>query len=904
MFTGVLYSFDESLGKLVLKRVTTSGSKLCGLQNFYFSDMIKLQVVNEPPRSTVKRTPLTNNNNGNNFMSIDPNVSTPPLVMEAKTISVDESAMANINGAENGETRWMNEEHGMVDEYHDSSLLNVNDEYYEKDYYTLIYRLGAKFYEAIDYIMKQEAVGVTFEGESIGRNGILSVVQISTETDVIAFDILELGKEAFAEGLHTIFQSNNIVKVIHDCRWISDMLHEQYKIRITNVFDTQVANACVYRILHNGNWPQYVESLPACLVKHLKLQPEDVTFFRVKDGVQQTSGQPSWLERPLSKQLLSAAQKNVSYLTQLHQVLLKKMMYEFRMGVEIYLSHVRNMDGDFESSQKQGYLLPPIFWKIPKLVYLTCDDSKSQNGFKKDLQGKDLPAPERGFLSHNSVRPRPKESVVGSRESNLQENNVGRYAYEGNAYAVLNQKMDRRYWRTDTPEAYDSHVNNSNVENGTIKHHKKAQQSNNLHPQEEITCGSHQLLSVPSSLQRSYVRNKTVSQKEPNTKIGEFNASSGSLSDLKHKYNNENSTASRHEQDQHKALSQKGSNAEIREFHENDNKLTFSVVTGDSNKQNSSVQEPDRLMASSEKSLFTHTNVMPGKHKDVLPLENPSPASGVSAVIRQSKLWQMFNANQNRGTTELSRHSTDVDSHSDIQEVLMKSDAEQDILIETTAENGRRAMPKLVRMESKSESSDYDDMPAKSDSVDLLCTSHLSASFHNNDSENSQANHSSAELNISRGKDLDCSSFLPAGFGEVRTKKKKAADQKQSHKSTNKHESDNKEFLPTSLNEEDLCYIPMQSSLKYRQELPLGVSPCDYGDPFSDSECNLQPLGNSQFCLDSCQGFDTESFSDNESICNFQQSEMFQKVLKMASSLPLENLKNKLLPSKVSLCGK
>lgn len=385
----------------------------------------------------------------------------------------------------------------------------------------------------------------------------------------------------------------------------------------------------------------------------------------------------------------------------------------------------------------------------------------------------------------------PTFCFSGARESNPQENNMVKYDYEGNAYSVLDRKMDRRYWRTDTAEAYDSHVNNSSVENGSIKHHGEARQSNNLHPQEEITRGNHQHLSLPSSLQRSDVHSKTVAQKERNTKLVEFNASSGSLCDLKHKYN-KNNTASRHEQDQHKALSQKRSNAEVREFHENENKLTFSVATGDSNKQNSSVHEPDRLMASSEKSLFTHTNLTPGKHKDVLPLENPSPASeqpsaGVSAVIRQSKLWQMFHANQNKGATELSRHSTDVDSHSDVQEVLMKTNAEQDMLAETTAENGRRAMPKLVRMESKSDSSDYDDMPAKSDSVDLLCSSRLSASFHSNDSETSQANHSSAQLNISKGKDFDCSSFLPAGFGEVRSKKNKATNQKQSHKSANKH---------------------------------------------------------------------------------------------------------------------
>ncbi|CAG5129374.1 unnamed protein product [Candidula unifasciata] len=757
--TGVLHALDEALGKVVLKRgksnnITASGSRLCGLQNFYFSDMTKLQVIKETPQSSSKRSSLPDSNK----RCMDGN---------------DESELPDANA--------------------DSSLLNVNDEYYETDYYTLIYRLGDKFYEAIDYIMGQEAIGVTFEGVDIGRNGVLSVVQISTETDVIAFDILELGTEAFAEGLQAVFESSNIVKVIHDCRWISDMLHEQFHIRAANIFDTQVANAYVYRILHNGDWPRYVESLPSCLVKHLKLQRQDVTFCKVKDGIQERPRQSPWLQRPLPQQLLSAARRNVSYLGKLHQVLLNKMLYEFRMGVQIYMSHVRNMDGEVESCQKHGYLLPPIFWKIPELVKLTCGDSKGQND-SKDAMGKDLPVPERAFLGFNSVRPKPTEAAGkfylnqnDTRDWKLQEKNMVRNGYEGNANMTVDHRSDRDHSLADLGFTHDSYFSN-----GSRKLDPDRLRDKNSHTQKEIVCRNHQDFSLPS-LQISESHLRSESQIECDRK-------------------------------------------------------------------------------------------------------------------------------------EFYKPAADLCSRLDTPEVLMPTDTEQDCLSKTIPDsdtNCRRAMPKLVRvhhnMQSSgnlSETSDCDGTPSRRPpSVDQLHSSHLSRSFHSqspsSDSESWLARLSTPELSISRGKDLACSSFLPAGFDAVR--KKKLTDQKQSHSSDKECETNNQDCLSASL-EEDLCYIPMQGSLMCRQERPLGVTSFDFKDPISDSEGNVQSPSNSQFYRDSHLGsqFYTDSHlgsqadnaNEQESMDQFQKSEVFQKVLRVASSLPLDNLKSKLLPSKVSLYGK
>jgi exonuclease 3'-5' domain-containing protein 1 len=59
------------------------------------------------------------------------------------------------------------------------------------------------------------------------------------------FDFVEGGTEMFNWGLREILEGTEIMKILHDCRWDSDILWTKHNVKLNNVFDTQVA-FCVY----------------------------------------------------------------------------------------------------------------------------------------------------------------------------------------------------------------------------------------------------------------------------------------------------------------------------------------------------------------------------------------------------------------------------------------------------------------------------------------------------------------------------------------------------------------------------------------------------------------------------------------------------------------------------------
>ena len=106
------------------------------------------------------------------------------------------------------------------------------------------------------------------------------------------FDIFSLGNEGFKHGLKEICCSEKIVKVVHDGRFLADMLKWQYGVVLANVFDTQVAdmvvlanekvifNTEVTDVNNNNNgpsastskWPKSVKSLTVSCEKYLRLK--------------------------------------------------------------------------------------------------------------------------------------------------------------------------------------------------------------------------------------------------------------------------------------------------------------------------------------------------------------------------------------------------------------------------------------------------------------------------------------------------------------------------------------------------------------------------------------------------------------------------------------------------------
>ncbi|RUS71086.1 hypothetical protein EGW08_021147 [Elysia chlorotica] len=230
------------------------------------------------------------------------------------------------------------------------------EDFYETQNYTLICRISEKFYESIKSIMYHHVVGVAFEGQNLGRTGVLSLVQVATGSEIIVFDMVRLGDEAFKAGLQCLFESED---VIHDCRWVADLLRFQYDITMANIFDTQVANAFVHRIFNEGKWPKHVQSLPDCLTSYLNLQRHEVHSPHISE-----ENEIGWLERPLPPELLDLATKNAVHLLRLHRVLLEEMLSEFKAAVEIYLNLT---SGGVEDLKKhQGH--SPSYFKQTKIL--------------------------------------------------------------------------------------------------------------------------------------------------------------------------------------------------------------------------------------------------------------------------------------------------------------------------------------------------------------------------------------------------------------------------------------------------------------------------------------------------------------------------------------------------------
>ncbi|XP_052795025.1 uncharacterized protein LOC128228032 isoform X2 [Mya arenaria] len=273
----------------------------------------------------------------------------------------------------------------------------------------------------IEEIQKFSVVALAMQGVSIGRKGKLSWLQIQAGGHVFLFDVLRMGKACFDGGLTSILENEEILKVLHDCRMVSDMLHHKYGVDLVNVFDTQVANVFVYRLRNHYDWPRYTESLAACLIKHLGLSNEEVTWAVVRHNCKEAD-EEVWLERPPRPALIDIAVKNVKHLLELRSILMEKMLEEYVAGVNIFLMHVRDAsDGDAERYLGMSHLLPMAFQNLrcfmnsytrPDRIAHPSEKNKDMYGFRENCSG---------ILQPNVYYSKDSLWHAGSRKKDLQE---------------------------------------------------------------------------------------------------------------------------------------------------------------------------------------------------------------------------------------------------------------------------------------------------------------------------------------------------------------------------------------------------------------------------------------------------------------------------------------------------
>lgn len=158
---------------------------------------------------------------------------------------------------------------------------------------------------------KATVIALDVEGVDLCRTGRISIVQLSTNTGSYLLDVLGANRaDPVVTWLKTILESENVVKVIHDCRMDSDALYHHWGIRLANVHDT----SCWNEIITNAE----NENLNAVL-SNCGLRPNVV-----RDGNVYKENHAFWATRPLTPMMIKWASGDVSLLLKVREYQIKR----------------------------------------------------------------------------------------------------------------------------------------------------------------------------------------------------------------------------------------------------------------------------------------------------------------------------------------------------------------------------------------------------------------------------------------------------------------------------------------------------------------------------------------------------------------------------------------------------
>ncbi|XP_013848620.1 piRNA biogenesis protein EXD1 isoform X2 [Sus scrofa] len=265
--------------------------------------------------------------------------------------------------------------------------------------YTVIDQFQQKFGAAMLHVKKQSVLSVAAEGANVCRHGKLCWLQVATNSRVYLFDILLLGSRAFNNGLQMVLEDKRILKVIHDCRWLSDCLSHQYGILLNNVFDTQVADVLQFSMETGGFLPNCISTLQESLIRHLKIAPKYLSFLEERQKRIQENPE-LWFTRPLSPSLLKILALEATYLLPLRLVLLDEMMSDLTTLVDGYLNTYREGSADRLGSME------PACMELPQELLQLKDFQKQ----RRERAAKEYRVNSQGLLVRTVLQ--PKKSVT------------------------------------------------------------------------------------------------------------------------------------------------------------------------------------------------------------------------------------------------------------------------------------------------------------------------------------------------------------------------------------------------------------------------------------------------------------------------------------------------------------
>ncbi|XP_028994094.1 piRNA biogenesis protein EXD1 isoform X2 [Betta splendens] len=212
-----------------------------------------------------------------------------------------------------------------------------NDDEDELINFVVIDEFHEKFGSAVWHIKKQSVIGVGADGVDAFDQGRLSWLQIATNNRVYLFDILLLGARAFKNGLTMILENKHVLKVVHDCRAIAGCLIAQFGVKLTNVFDTQVADVMCFYSETGGFLPNRVSTLQEVVRLHLKVPSSQHLPLQMKSELTKEERE-MWCKRPCPVPLLKVMALSVIHLQPLRLALLDTLMTDYMAAVDGYLN--------------------------------------------------------------------------------------------------------------------------------------------------------------------------------------------------------------------------------------------------------------------------------------------------------------------------------------------------------------------------------------------------------------------------------------------------------------------------------------------------------------------------------------------------------------------------------------
>ncbi|KAM9777638.1 LOW QUALITY PROTEIN: piRNA biogenesis protein EXD1 [Neosynchiropus ocellatus] len=216
-------------------------------------------------------------------------------------------------------------------------LQNVTSGYEDVGKFFVIDEFLEKFGPAVMDINNQSMIGVGADGVALHQHGRLCWLQIATDDKVYIFDIISLGARAFKNGLGMIMENKKLLKIIHDCRPVAGCLFTQFGVKLTNVFDSQVADVMCFHTETGGFLPDRVSSLPEVLSLYLNVYSPQLSSLRqISRSVKKETHM--WYKRPCPLPLLKTMALSVMHLKSLQRAQMDCLMMDFMVLVDAHLT--------------------------------------------------------------------------------------------------------------------------------------------------------------------------------------------------------------------------------------------------------------------------------------------------------------------------------------------------------------------------------------------------------------------------------------------------------------------------------------------------------------------------------------------------------------------------------------